>query len=236
MEGDILMGDRPTTLIGIREDHDERPEILQIKDSGPILGCITFKEVLSINGFPFKKVLIYKEAYVNILPYKRMEKLGKTKVDLIPSELTISNFAGTITAIHGILIIELEVGSKNLMVSYLAVDNTSSYHALRGRDQIHQTMNIPSYLQHELLMWNEEIKDYEIVKADPKPFLLPANSIAARFYNEDIARLTVSELIKNGHSQYNLMKQLGLAGHLTTWNTCGRYREIKSYLGRSLHN
>ncbi|CAL8167872.1 unnamed protein product [Prunus armeniaca] len=141
-----------------------------------------------------------------------MEKLGKTKVDLIPTELTISNFAGTITAIHGIFIIELEVGSKNLMVSYLAVDNTSSYHALR------------------------EIKDYEIVKADPKPFLLLANSIAARFYNEDIAHLTVSKLIKNGHSQYNLMKQLGLAGHLTTWNTCGTYREMKSYLGRSLHN
>lgn len=36
MEGDILMGDRPTTLIGIAEDRNERPEILQIKDLGPI--------------------------------------------------------------------------------------------------------------------------------------------------------------------------------------------------------
>ncbi|CAL9024518.1 unnamed protein product [Prunus brigantina] len=112
MEGDILMGDHPTTLIGIAEDHDKIPEILQIKDSGLILGCITaskrdfpqvfFTKPNRINGVPFNKVLIYKGTVVNIMPYKRMEKLGKTKADLIPTELTVSTFAGTITTIHGI--------------------------------------------------------------------------------------------------------------------------------------
>ncbi|CAL2237937.1 unnamed protein product [Prunus armeniaca] len=39
-----------------------------------------------------------------------------------------------------------------------------------------------------------------MVKADPKPFLPLANNIDARFYNKDIAPLTVPKLIKNGHS------------------------------------
>ncbi|BFG35130.1 hypothetical protein CerSpe_214040 [Prunus speciosa] len=153
-----------------------------------------------INGVPFKKVLIDGGAAVNILPFKRLEKLGKNKADLIPTYLTVSNFAGTITATHGILVAEFEVGYKNLMVSYLVVDSTSSYHALMGRDWIHQSMSIPSSLQQELLMWDEDVEDYEMIKADPQPFLPSANSIDARFYNEDIASLTIPELIKNGHS------------------------------------
>ncbi|CAL2228500.1 unnamed protein product [Prunus armeniaca] len=104
---------------------------------------------------PFKKILIDQGAVVNILLYKRLEKLGKTKTDLIPTELTVSNFAGTITATHGILIAELEVSSKNLMVSYLVVDITSSYHALMGRDWIHQ--NYFAWHYHEMLGLNRDL-------------------------------------------------------------------------------
>ncbi|KAI5344325.1 hypothetical protein L3X38_012202 [Prunus dulcis] len=208
----------------IPDDHDERPNILQINDSSligrglespkrdtPQVFFTTPTRSMTrhlrplfistrINGLHFKKVLIDGGAAVNILPFKRLEKLGKSKKDLIPTELTISNFAGTIAATHGILIAEFEVSSKNLMVSYLVVDNTSSYHALMCRDWIHQSMSIPSSLQHELLLWDEEIEDYEMIKADPHYFLPSANNVDTRFYNEDIASLTVPELIKNGHS------------------------------------
>ncbi|CAL2230138.1 unnamed protein product [Prunus armeniaca] len=61
-------------------------------------------------------------------------------------------------------------------------------------------MSIPFSLQQELLMWKEEIEDYEMIKVDPKPFLPSVNNVDARFYNEEIAPLTVPELIKNGHS------------------------------------
>ncbi|KAI5334155.1 hypothetical protein L3X38_024288 [Prunus dulcis] len=171
-----------------------------------------------INGVPFKKVLIDEGAAVNILPFKRLEKLGKSKADLISTDLTISNFAGTITTTHGILIAEFEISSKNLMVSYLVVDSTSSYHALMGRDWIHQNMSIASSLQQELLIWDEEIEDYEIIKADPKPFLPPANNFDARCYNEDIAHLTILELIKNGHSlvvmAQKFLRRMGKASNL----------------------
>ncbi|BFG34688.1 hypothetical protein CerSpe_209620 [Prunus speciosa] len=223
MEGDSLIGDHPTALIHIIDDHDERPEILKMNESStagkienskggiprvfftkPTRAMIKHLRPLfisaKINGVPFKKVLIDEGAAVNILPFKRLEKLGKNKADLIPTDLTVSNFVGTITATHGILVAEFEVGSKNLMVSYLVVDSTSSYHALMGRDWIHQSMSIPSSLQQELLMWDEELEDYEMIKADPQPFLPSANSVDARFYNEDIASLTIPELVKNGHS------------------------------------
>ncbi|BFG22593.1 hypothetical protein CerSpe_088670 [Prunus speciosa] len=223
MEGDSLVGDHPTALIHIVDDHDERSETPEMTESSTVGKMENFREGIPrvfftrptramtkhlrplfisarINGVPFKKVLIDGGAAVNILPFKRLEKLGKNKADLIPTDLTVSNFAGTITATHGILVAEFEVGSKNLMVSYLVVDSTSSYHALMGRDWIHQSMSIPSSLQQELLMWDEELEDYEMIKADPQPFLPSANSIDARFYNEDIAPLTIPELIKNGHS------------------------------------
>ncbi|BFG25203.1 hypothetical protein CerSpe_114770 [Prunus speciosa] len=224
MEGDSLIGDHPTALIHIIDDHDERPDILKINESSVADKCMEnlkggIPQVFftrstramtkhlrplfisaKINGVPFKKVLNDGGAIVNILPFKRLEKLGKNKADLIPTDLTVSNFARTITATHGILVAEFEVGSKNLMVSYLVVDITSSYHALMGRDWIHQSMSIPSSLQQELLMWDEELEDYEMIKADPKPFLPSANSVDARFYNEDIAPLTIPELVKYGHS------------------------------------
>ncbi|CAL8997886.1 unnamed protein product [Prunus brigantina] len=224
MEGDILIEEHVTALIRIPDDYDDKPNVSQINDSGlnskdlespkkdthqvfftrPTKSMTRHLRPLFIyaiiNGVPFKKVLIDRGAAVHILPFKRLEKLGKNKSDLIPIKLTVSNFAGTITATHGILIVEFEVGSKNLMVSYLVVDSTSSYHALMSRDWIHQNMSIPCSLQQELLMWDEEIEDYEMIKADPQPFLPLANNVDARFYNKDITPLTVPELIKNGHS------------------------------------
>lgn len=41
MEGDIFVEDHFTAVIGQEENHDERPTILHIKDSGPIPGPIT---------------------------------------------------------------------------------------------------------------------------------------------------------------------------------------------------
>lgn len=85
---------------------NERHDVLQIKDLGPISKCITtskqdFPQVFFIsptrlmtkhlrslfisawiNGVPFKKALIDGGDSVNILPYKRLEKLGKSKTDL----------------------------------------------------------------------------------------------------------------------------------------------------------
>lgn len=133
-----------------------------------------------INGVPFKKVLI-----------DGGEELGKTKAYLIPTDLIVSNFARIVIATHDIFLAELEIGFKTLMVSYLVVANTSFHHTLMGRDWIHQSISIHSSQRQELLIWNEEMEDYEMFKVNLKPFLPSANSIDARFYNENTAPLNI---------------------------------------------
>ncbi|KAM2668384.1 hypothetical protein EV2_019986 [Malus domestica] len=65
-----------------------------------------------LEGVPFKRILIDGGAAVNVLPAKQMKKLGRDTEDLIPTDLTVSSFSGTITKTLGILPLEVDMGSK----------------------------------------------------------------------------------------------------------------------------
>ncbi|XP_050111735.1 uncharacterized protein LOC126590292 [Malus sylvestris] len=99
-----------------------------------------------LEGIPFKRVLIDGEVAVNVLPYKQMKKMCRNEEDLIPTYLTVSSFSGTITRTHGILPLEVDLGSKQIMLAFFVVDSTSIYRALLGRDWIHQSFSVPSTL------------------------------------------------------------------------------------------
>ena len=90
-----------------------------------------------LEGIPFKRVLIDGAATMNVLPYKQMKKMCRGEEDLIPTDLTVSSFSGAITRTHGILPLEVNLGSKQIMLAFFVVDNTSTYGALLGRDWIH---------------------------------------------------------------------------------------------------
>ncbi|KAM1084623.1 hypothetical protein ACFX19_023304 [Malus domestica] len=83
---------------------------------------------------PFKSVLIDGGAAVNVLPAKQMKKIGRGVEDLIPTDLTVSSFSGVITKTHGILPLEVDLGSKQIMLAFFVVDCTSTYGALLIRD------------------------------------------------------------------------------------------------------
>ncbi|CAL2254922.1 unnamed protein product [Prunus armeniaca] len=112
------------------------------------------------------------------------------KKDLIPTRLTVTNFAGGITKTHGILDADVIVGTKKLKIAFFVVDTMSTtYNALLGRDWIHQTLCVPSTLHQQLALWNE--KGYmEIVEADPRPFLPSAMCFEARYYHDDLGPFT----------------------------------------------
>ncbi|KAM1140239.1 hypothetical protein ACFX19_041025 [Malus domestica] len=114
-------------------------------------------------GIPFKRVLIDGGAAVNVLPYKQMKRMCRNEKDLIPADLTISSFFGAITRTHGILPMEVNLGSKKIMLAFFVVDSTSTYRALLGKDWIHQNLFVPSTLHQQM------------VKAESRPFLLTAN-------------------------------------------------------------
>ena len=86
---------------------------------------------------PFKKVLIDGGVAVNVTPLKQMKKLGGSKGDLILTDLTISSFSRAITKTHGILPLEVDLGSKQIMLAFFVVDSNFTYGALFGRGWIH---------------------------------------------------------------------------------------------------
>ncbi|KAM2029347.1 hypothetical protein ACFX16_040867 [Malus domestica] len=89
-----------------------------------------------LEGVLFKKVLINGGAAINVLPYKQMKRVYRSDEDLIPTNLIVSSFSRAITRTHEILPLEVDLGSKQIMLAFFVVDSTSTYGALLGRDWI----------------------------------------------------------------------------------------------------
>ncbi|KAM1879288.1 hypothetical protein ACFX14_041185 [Malus domestica] len=112
--------------------------------------------------------------------------MGRGTEDLIPTDLTVSSFSSAITKTHGILPLEVDLGSKKIMLSFFVVDCTSTYGALFGRDWIHQSLAIPSTLHQQM------------VEAESRPFLPTTNVAEASFYNPNVGILKCSGADENG--------------------------------------
>ncbi|KAM1974780.1 hypothetical protein ACFX15_039632 [Malus domestica] len=155
-----------------------------------------------LEGVPFKRILIDGGAAVNVLPAKQMKKIGRGTEDLIPTDLTVSSFSGAITRTHGILPLEVNLGSKQIMMAFFVVDCTSTYGALLGRDWIHQSLAIPSTLHQQVAVYYEAGTEgpgfWEMVEAESRPFLPTANVAEASFYNPNVGILKCSEADENG--------------------------------------
>ncbi|XP_070664494.1 uncharacterized protein [Malus domestica] len=139
---------------------------------------------------PFKRILIDGGAAVNVLLVKQMKRIGRGTKDLIPTDLTVSSFSGAITKTHGILPLEVDLGSKQIMLAFFVVDCTSTYGALLGRDWIHQSLAIPSTLHQQVAVYHKAGTDglgfWEMVEAESQPFLPTANVAEASFYNPNV--------------------------------------------------
>ncbi|CAL8992752.1 unnamed protein product, partial [Prunus brigantina] len=175
----------------------------------------------NFGGVPVPKVMVDGGAAINLLPYRMLSKMGRTEKDLIPTRLTVTNFAGGITKTHGILDVDVIVGSKELKIAFFVVDTTSTtYNALLGRDWIHQSLCVPSTLHQQLALWNEE-GYMEIVEADPRPFLPSAMCFEARYYHDDLGPFTFLGVNQNGRPHGVTAQRLiedGLASSLEDWN------------------
>ncbi|KAM1832327.1 hypothetical protein ACFX13_022289 [Malus domestica] len=125
--------------------------------------------------------------HVNVIPLKHMKKLGKSEEDLILTDLTVSIFFGAITKTHGILLLEVDLGSKQIMLAFFVVDSSYTCGALLGRDWIHQSISIPSTLHQQIAVYHKEdtlgLGFWEMVKAESRQFLPTANVAEAIFYN-----------------------------------------------------
>ncbi|KAM1044172.1 hypothetical protein ACFX2A_036146 [Malus domestica] len=155
-----------------------------------------------LEGVSFKRVLIDDGAAVNVLPAKQMKKLGRILEDLIPTDLTVSSFSRAIIRTHGILHLEVDLGSKQIMMAFFVVYCTSTYGALLGRDWIHQSLAIPSTLHQHVAIYHEEGNErpgfWEMVEAESRQFLPTANVAEASFYDPNVGILQCSGADENG--------------------------------------
>ncbi|CAL9020595.1 unnamed protein product [Prunus brigantina] len=78
----------------------------------PLFITINFK------GVPIPKVMVDGGAAINLLPHRLLLKMGRTEKDLIPTRLTVTNFARGITKTHGILDVDVIAGIKKLKIAF----------------------------------------------------------------------------------------------------------------------
>ncbi|KAM2156827.1 hypothetical protein ACFX1R_042470 [Malus domestica] len=191
-----------------------RPNILLANHLKPIYVTAHLERV------PFKTILIDEGAAVNVLPAKQMKKLGRGTEDLIPTDLTVSSFSGAITKTYRILPLEVDLGSKQIMLTFFVVDCTSTYGALLGRDWIHQSLAIPSTLHQQVVIYHEADTEglgfWEMVEAESRPFLPTTNVAGASFYNPDIGILKCSGADENGRPTKVTAQKLLEQGMLLT--------------------
>jgi hypothetical protein len=143
--------DREETQGEIQKAQGATPVLLVTENEGFEAGKIVFEKPSKqmtqhlkplyikahMNGRPVNKVLVDNGATVNILPYKMLSKLAKTKEDLTPSDMAVDGFTGEPTLTKGIIQIQIKVGSKVNTTAFFIVNTKSAYNALLGRDWIH---------------------------------------------------------------------------------------------------
>ena len=95
-----------------------------------------------IDGRPVNRMMVDSGAAVNIMPYSILRRLGKSKEDLIRTNMMLSDFNGQLTEAMGVLNVDLTVGSKTIPTSFFVTN---------GQDWIHANCCIPSTM-HQCLI------------------------------------------------------------------------------------
>ena len=108
-----------------------------------------------MDGCPVSRVLVDNGDALNVMPITMLKVLGKTEEDVIPTDVSMSGFAGGVTETKGCLPVELTVGRKKVMAPFFLIERTESYleRPFRlGRDWVHRNWCVPSSL-HQLLLF-----------------------------------------------------------------------------------
>ena len=87
-----------------------------------------------IDGRPVNRMMVDSGAAVNIMLYSMLRHLGKSKEDLIKTNMTLSDFNGQLTEAMGVLNVDLIVGSKTIPTSFFVTNSQTTYTTLLSRD------------------------------------------------------------------------------------------------------
>ncbi|QHN96050.1 uncharacterized protein DS421_18g615050 [Arachis hypogaea] len=122
---------------------------------------------------------------------------GKHPDDLVPTNIAVTDFSGTLTPARGLVTLTVKVGSSERNTVFVVVPSRASYNALLGRDWIHGVGAVPSTVHQSVLLWTKEGK-LKTVKADSNLYVEQMH-IDFRIYNRKLKPLNVDRSL----SPYN---------------------------------
>jgi hypothetical protein len=120
----------------------------------------------------------------------------------VKTNVTLSDFNGQASEGHGVLNVDLTVGSKTIPTSFFIISSKSTYTVLLGRDWIHANCCIPSMMHQCLIQWDGD--EMEVVHADDSiEISLAAMSVLDAKDQEPISGISLEgcdrvEATKNG--------------------------------------
>jgi hypothetical protein len=117
-----------------------------------------------VNGKPLTKMFVDSGATVNVMSYTTFRKLGMGPGDLTPTSIVLNDFARNPSDTKGCVHVDLMIGSKTLLTTFLVIEGKGAYSLLLGRDWIHANCCIPSTMHQQLVQWVDD--DIEVVQAD----------------------------------------------------------------------
>lgn len=156
-----------------------------------------------LNGCPLTKVLIDNGAIVNILLTRILSVTGKTVDDLIPSDVSMSDFSGGSSDTRGVIALQLQVRDRVMGATFFVIDSISNYNLLLGKDLIHSNGCVPLSLHQALIFLiaeGQEGQGMKVFWAEANPFKTDIHNVEAMLYAEEfsLAMLENKELKSRG--------------------------------------
>ncbi|RYR24865.1 hypothetical protein Ahy_B02g058420 [Arachis hypogaea] len=97
-----------------------------------------------MSGIKVNKVLIDGGAAISLLPKRMLMKVEKYSDDLIPTNISVTDYSGVSTPAKELVTLGVQVGSSNQNTVFVVVSSKASYNALLGCDWIYGVGAVPS--------------------------------------------------------------------------------------------
>ncbi|RYR09583.1 hypothetical protein Ahy_B05g077951 [Arachis hypogaea] len=102
------------------------------------------------------KMLIDGGAVVSLLPKRMIIKVEKYFDDLIPTNISVTDYSGVSTPANCLVTLQVKVGSSSRTTIFVVVSSKASYNALLDRDWIHGVGVVPSTVHQSILLWTDK--------------------------------------------------------------------------------
>ncbi|RYR34530.1 hypothetical protein Ahy_A10g049475 [Arachis hypogaea] len=148
-----------------------------------------------MSGIKVNKVLVDGGAAICLLPERTLIEVEKHPDDLIPTNISVTDYSGISTLANGLVILGVKVGSSNRNTVFVVVSSKASYNALLGRDWIHGVRAVPSTVHQSILLWTDEGKP-EVVKTNSNLYVEQLH-VDFRVYSPKLKPLNVDRVLNS---------------------------------------